>query len=113
MQSSTLSYKNKQIFHRSPEEQVLVKNTHEAIIDQELWDTVQRVREHKRRPPKHMDAPGLFEVVLLPQLYNARRFGLDLAPYPHIARIEAACLPLDAFRRAHPHTQIDNPERST
>ena len=60
MQSSTLSYKNKQIFHRPPEEQVLVKNTHEVIIDQELWDTVQRVREHKRRPPKHMDAPGLF-----------------------------------------------------
>ena len=60
MQSSTLSYKNKQIFHRPPEEQVLVKNTHEAIIDQESWDTVQRVREHKRRPPKHMDAPGLF-----------------------------------------------------
>ena len=60
MQSRTLSYKNKQIFHRPPEEQVLVKNTHEAIIDQESWDTVQRVREHKRRPPKHMDAPGLF-----------------------------------------------------
>ena len=60
MQRSTLSYKNKQIFRRPPEEQVLVKNTHEAIIDQELWDTVQRVREHKRRPPKHMDAPGLF-----------------------------------------------------
>lgn len=60
MQSSTLSYKNKQIFHRPPEEQVLVKNTHEAIIDQELWDTVQRIREHKHRPPKQMDAPGLF-----------------------------------------------------
>lgn len=56
-------------------------------------------------------APGLFEVVLLPQLYNARRFDLDLAPYPHIARIEAACLALDAFQRAHPDNQIDNPER--
>ncbi len=59
------------------------------------------------------DAPGLFEVVLLPQLYNARRFSLDLAPYPHIAQIEAACLPLDAFRRAHPDNQPDNPERAT
>ena len=58
-------------------------------------------------------APGLFEVVLLPQLYNARRFGLDLAPYPHINRIEAACLALDAFQRAHPDNQPDNPERST
>ena len=56
-------------------------------------------------------APGLFEVVLLPQLYNARRFALDMAPFPHIARIEAACLPLDAFRRAHPDNQPDNPDR--
>lgn len=60
MQGSTLPYKNKQIFRRSLEEQVLVKNTCEAIIDQELWDTVQRIREHKHRPPKHMDVPGLF-----------------------------------------------------
>lgn len=58
------------------------------------------------------DVPGLFEVVLLPQLYNARRFALDLAPYPHITRIEAACLTLDAFQRAHPDNQPDNPERS-
>ena len=58
-------------------------------------------------------APGLFEVVLLPQLYNARRFALDLARYPHITRIEAACLPLDAFQRAHPDNQPDNPERGS
>ena len=57
-----------------------------------------------------MDAPGLFEVVLLPQVYNARRFDLDMAPYPHIARIEAACLALPAFQRAHPDNQPDNPE---
>ena len=51
MQSSTLSYKNKQIFHRPPEEQVLVKNTHEAIIDQETFDNVQRIRGNARRYP--------------------------------------------------------------
>lgn len=58
------------------------------------------------------DAPGLFEVVLLPQVYNARRFELDMAPYPHINRIEGACLALPAFQRAHPDNQIDNPERT-
>jgi maleylacetoacetate isomerase len=58
------------------------------------------------------DRPGLFEVVLLPQLYNARRFALDFAPYPRIARIERACLALPAFQRAHPDNQIDNPERT-
>lgn len=58
------------------------------------------------------DAPGLFEVVLLPQVYNARRFALDLDPMPHIRRIEDACLALPAFERAHPDNQPDNPERT-
>lgn len=57
-----------------------------------------------------LDQPGLFESVLIPQLYNARRFAFDMAPYPHLARIEAACLPLPAFIAAHPNNQPDNPE---
>ncbi|MEM6474735.1 MAG: maleylacetoacetate isomerase [Pseudomonadota bacterium] len=56
------------------------------------------------------DTPGLFEVVLLPQLYNARKLEFDLAPYPHMTRIEAACLALPAFERAFPDNQIDAPE---
>jgi len=55
------------------------------------------------------DAPGLFEVVLIPQMYNARRFNLDTSAMPHIERIEAACLPLPAFQRAHPDNQPDTP----
>ena len=58
-----------------------------------------------------MGAPGLFEVVLLPQVYNARRFAFDFGAMPHIERIEAACLALDEFRRAHPDNQTDNPEK--
>jgi len=57
--------------------------------------------------------PGLFEVCLLPQVYNARRFDFDLDGYPHICRIEAACLAMPEFQRAHPDNQIDNPERTT
>ena len=59
-----------------------------------------------------MGAPGLFEVVLLPQVYNARRFGYDFGASPRITRIEQACLALPAFQRAHPDNQIDNPERN-
>ena len=59
-----------------------------------------------------MGAPGLFEVVLLPQVYNAQRFGYDFRNSPHITRIEQACLALPAFQRAHPDNQIDNPERN-
>lgn len=48
------------------------------------------------------DAPGLFEAVLVPQIYNARRFDFDLTAMPRIRRVEAACLILPAFVRAHP-----------
>ena len=57
----------------------------------------------------HGDAPGLFEIVLIPQLANARRFQYDLSASPHMTRIEAACLALPAFAAAHPDRQIDAP----
>ena len=58
------------------------------------------------------DVPGFFEVCLLPQVYNAQRFGFDFSDKPRITRIEQACLALPAFQRAHPDNQIDNPERN-
>jgi maleylacetoacetate isomerase len=57
------------------------------------------------------DAPGLFEVVLIPQMYNARRFDFDLSRSPRMVRIEAACLGLPAFERAHPDNQPDTPPK--
>jgi len=56
------------------------------------------------------DAPGLFEAVLIPQIYNARRFSFDLSAMPRIRRIEEACLLLAQFRAAHPDSQPDAPE---
>lgn len=55
----------------------------------------------------HGDRPGLADICLLPQMYNAHRFGLDLAPYPILRRIETACQQLDAFTGARPENQID------
>lgn len=57
------------------------------------------------------DAPGLFEIVAIPQIANARRFNYDLGASPHLTRIEAACLALPAFAAAHPDNQQDSPER--
>ena len=53
------------------------------------------------------DAPGLADCALVPQLYNARRFGIELAPYPRILAIESACLALPAFAAARPEAQPD------
>ena len=57
----------------------------------------------------HGDAPGLADCVLVPQLYNARRFGMELARWPVLARIEQACLALPAFAAAVPEAQPDAP----
>ena len=46
---TTLSYKNKKRIERPKSEQLLFKNTHEPIIDQDTFDTVQRIRANKRR----------------------------------------------------------------
>ena len=51
--------------------------------------------------------PTLADIILTPQLFNARRFGVDLAPYPRIRASEAACATLPAFKAAHPDTQPD------
>ncbi|MFC0202663.1 maleylacetoacetate isomerase [Novosphingobium soli] len=53
--------------------------------------------------------PGYFECVAIPQLYNARRFGFDLAGFPALVGIEAACLERPEFRAAHPDNQPDAP----
>lgn len=55
------------------------------------------------------DAPTLADCCLVPQVYNARRFGVALDPYPTITRIDAACTEMDAFRRAAPEAQPDAP----
>jgi maleylpyruvate isomerase len=63
----------------------------------------------------HGDAPGLADCYLVPQLYSARRFGLDAAAWPTLRRIEEACAALPAFQAAHPDRQPDAPapERRT
>lgn len=53
--------------------------------------------------------PTLADCCLIPQVYNARRFGVDLAPFPLIERIEQACLALPAFDAARPEAQPDAP----
>jgi len=52
-------------------------------------------------------APTLADVYLIPQVESARRFKLDLARWPLISAVDAACGRVDAFRRAAPAAQPD------
>ena len=50
---------------------------------------------------------SLADVCLVPQIYNARRFGVDIR-WPRLLEAERACLALEAFRAAAPESQPDN-----
>jgi maleylacetoacetate isomerase len=53
------------------------------------------------------DTPTIADLCLVPQVYNARRFHIDMTPFPTIERIVAACLELNAFDAARPENQPD------
>jgi maleylacetoacetate isomerase len=53
------------------------------------------------------ERPGLFECFLVPQVYNAERYGTDMAAFPAIMEIVSRCRELAAFSRAAPENQPD------
>lgn len=55
----------------------------------------------------HGDQPTLADVVLVPQVFNARRLNCDLSAMPNIVRIDAECNTLEAFVAAAPGNQPD------
>jgi len=48
------------------------------------------------------DQVTIADICLVPQIYNARRWEVDLTPYPKLGEIEARCAALPAFAAAHP-----------
>ncbi len=58
------------------------------------------------------DRITLADICLVPQVYSARRYGLDLAAYPRIVAADAAARQVPAFSAAVPEAQIDAPAPS-
>jgi len=53
------------------------------------------------------DAPTMADILLVPQMYNARRIRMDLSPFPRLVEIDKALLQLPAFAAARPERQDD------
>jgi maleylacetoacetate isomerase len=58
----------------------------------------------------HGDTATQADACLVPQVFNARRWRCDLAPFPTVRRIDGACRELPAFQAAAPERQADCPE---
>ena len=55
------------------------------------------------------DEPTMADICLVPQVYNAQRWSVDMSPFPTVQRIAAECMKMDAFERARPEKQPDAP----
>jgi maleylpyruvate isomerase len=53
------------------------------------------------------DEVTLADLCLVPQLYNARRYAIDVRVFPTLCRVEEACAKIEAFEKAHPDRQPD------
>jgi maleylacetoacetate isomerase len=53
------------------------------------------------------ETPSMADCCLVPQIFNAKRYNCELAPYPTTMRIFDACMNLQAFERAQPAKQPD------
>jgi maleylacetoacetate isomerase len=58
------------------------------------------------------DVPTMADCCLVPQVYNAIRFKVDMAPFPTIRRINDACLESEEFDAARPERQPDAPKNA-
>lgn len=56
------------------------------------------------------DIPTAVDAFVIPHLFSAQRFGVDIAKYPTLSRVNEACLKLEAFQKAHPSNQPDTPK---
>ena len=57
------------------------------------------------------EQPCMADIVLVPQIYNARRFAIALEAFPHIRRVVDNCNRLPAFASAAPEMQADSPDQ--
>ncbi len=71
------------------------------------FDAVEARLAHLSGPFALGDQPTLADICLVPQVFNARRFGVDLAPYKRIVALDAAAAKLEAFAAAEPGRQPD------
>lgn len=53
------------------------------------------------------DVPGYADCFLVPQMFAAKRFGMDLTRFPTLVRVDEKCRTHPAFEKAHPEKQVD------
>jgi len=73
------------------------------------FKTLEEIAQQYDTPFLMTHVPSFFECCLIPQVYNARRFDVDMDQFPRLTAIDTACNALPAFIQALPENQADAP----
>ena len=73
----------------------------------EGFHALERIVQKDEHPFFMMDRPGYFECSLIPQIYNANRYNVDMTKFPKLSKINEACLNRLAFIKSLPENQLD------
>jgi len=76
-------------------------------VNQEGLEACAALIEKQDGPFCFGSSPTFADICLVPQLSNARRFGVDVSQFPRLLLAESASLALPAFQEAAPERQID------
>ena len=76
------------------------------------FTALERIAAQRGGPWPFGKAPGYAECFLIPQISNARRFGVKMEQFPTLLRIDEACAGHPAFEAAHPANQPDAPDKA-
>lgn len=71
------------------------------------FSALERIAAESDTPFLLTERPMFFECCLIPQVYNARRYGVDMARFPRLSDIDARCRELSEFQSAAPGNQAD------
>ena len=74
------------------------------------FTALEKIAQSSDTPFLFKDRPMFFECCLIPQAYNARRFGVDMSAFPKLSEIDARCRKLPAFIQAAAENQHDAPK---
>lgn len=87
------------------EEQKLAWYQHWVMQTFDALEAQMKSREQQTEFCFTDDAPSLADVFLVPQVFNANRFNVDMSRYPTLSKIVDRCNQIEAFAKAHPAQQ--------
>jgi len=71
------------------------------------FEALEHIASETDTPFLFTDRPMFFECCLIPQIYNARRYGVNMDVFPRLSEIDVRCRELPAFQQAAPENQLD------